>query len=221
MPKKTAALARIATAVISGPLATAAAQIATLQKVLISYASWRKVTVLTPANLAEAKATLVAVREVADTAEKGRKALTKPILDEKKAIDEAYKPIAEVCAGYDGHLTRLLLAFDEAERVKLVKAAEKTAKALEKKGAEQAAADVRTQALEAAPVDGGGVTTQEVWRAEVEDLHDLAAAALERPGMGDLILPNMTRLNTMARESKGQNPPPGVKFVCEKIVKRS
>lgn len=202
-------------------IATARDQVTRLQKILLSHARWRKVDKLTTTTLAEAKATLIAVREVHDTAEKGRKALTAPLLAEKKEIDAVYKSVTEVADTFDSYLTHLILDFEKVERAALAAKAEKEARVLEKKGAEQAAADVRAQVALAPIVEGGGVTTQEIWRAEVAAPLELAAAWWRGDVPPDTYTVNMTALHAMARDRKGQNPPPGVKFVCEKIVKRA
>lgn len=204
----------------ASPLQTAESQVVTLSKVLTGYASWRRVTSLAgPEKMGEAKATLIAVREIGDTAEKGRKALTAPLLAEKKAIDAAYFKVTDLADQYDQHLVKLLTLFDTVERSKLAKVAERDAKRAEKVGAEQLAADIRAQVEHAPIIEGNGLVSTTIRRAKVVSFPALFNAVREGHAPVDCLIPNEVKLNEMAR--KGETLPLGVELIEEVVLKRS
>jgi hypothetical protein len=63
-----------------------------------------------------------------------------------------------------------------------------------------------------------GVSTSQRWRAEVVDLKALCRAVIEGKASIELIQPNTTALNTLARAMKGTLNIPGVKAVPETAV---
>mgnify|MGYP001601365998 CR=1 FL=1 len=63
-----------------------------------------------------------------------------------------------------------------------------------------------------------GISTREVWRAEVVDLPALIAAVAAGQQSLALLLPNQVALNQMARAQKGMLAIPGVKAVCEHVM---
>ena len=63
-----------------------------------------------------------------------------------------------------------------------------------------------------------GISTREVWKAEVVDLSALVAAVASGRQSMAFLLPNQVALNGMARAQKGMLAIPGVKAVCEHIM---
>ncbi len=63
-----------------------------------------------------------------------------------------------------------------------------------------------------------GVSFRENWKAEVVDLKALLRAVVEGKVPANVIEPNMTVLNGLARSLKSQINYPGVRAVCEKIA---
>lgn len=207
-----------ALALQGGPLKVAASQVITMAKVLLPYEPWKKIKVLVPEKIGEASAVLVAVRELVDTAETGRKQLTAPLLDRKKEIDKVYKAFVEQCAKLDDHVSDLLVMAQSMERMRLAKAAEKDAKKLEKAGAPQAAQDVREQALTAPVIGGAGITTYTTITAKVVDLKALCLAIGEGRMSVDLVDPCIGKLSALIRAGMTV---PGVERVETTDVKRT
>ncbi len=214
MAKKNTSITKVSANLI----AVADDQLSALVRVLAPHEKWLSTKTLALAKIGEAAATVVAIRELVDTAEKGRKALTKPLLDEKREIDQLYKPFVEKAVEIGTHIGRLLLVVQAQERARLAREAEKDAKKLEKAGATQAAADVREAAI-SAPVISGGLGTSTVTRAKVNDLVALCRAIAEGTASVELVEPNMSALNALARA--GMELPPGVERVTEEILKRT
>lgn len=197
---------------------TAAAQVVTMAKVLAPYEPWAKVKSLAVDKIGEASAVVVAIRELVDTAEKGRKALTEPLLEEKKAIDNVYKAFKESCAKLDDHVSNLLVVVQAQERARLAREAETQAKKLEKAGATQAASDIR-EAAESAPVIGGsGLTTFTTVTCKVNDVKKLCKAIADGAFPTDLVEPSMKKLNALVRAGMV---PPGCERVETTDVKRT
>ena len=63
-----------------------------------------------------------------------------------------------------------------------------------------------------------GVSFRDQWKAEVFDLKALLRAVLESKVPLNVIVPDMTVLNGLARNLKGQLNYPGVRTLCEKIT---
>lgn len=215
---KALALSRPTGLVQVSPLATATDQVQQLTRVLAPNLAWSSVKLgaLKPADRPEAEATLAAVRTVLDTAEKGRKMLTKPLLDQKGEIDAVYNTIKKVCAGLDQHIWKLIQYSREEERQAAIRAAEKEAKRAEKKGHEQLAEDIREQATNLPALSE--LTEQNVVRADVVDLHALLRAIIEGAVPAEAITPNMAVLGKLV---KAGIKVPGVEKVIEVIGKRS
>ena len=199
-----------------------AEQVKTLTRVLDSYKPWLKTSSLQLAKVGEASAVLVSIRELIDTAESGRKTLTKPLLDEKRDIDNAYKPFSKAAETLQNHVGKLLIVAQAEERAHLAKIAEKDAKKLEKIGASQAAQDVRDQALMAPVISsiGEGLTTQQVVRANVTDVIALCKAIVEGKLPTDVIEPSQSKLNALARANAIPDGV-GVERVIEEVLRRS
>ena len=104
------------------------------------------------------------------------------------------------------------LQAEEAKRIK--EEAEKKALAAEKAGELERAKELRERVelpipvvvQPAVPPKVEGLRRGETWEAEVEDIMKLEERFIER-------VPRMKVLNALAKDSKGQNPPAGVRFV--------
>ena len=198
-------------------LNTAASQLRTLSRVLEGHSHWLKEKALALLKRPEAEAALTAVREIRDTAEKGRKMLTKPLVDEKARVDTAYKPFKEQCEALDQHIAQLVRGSIEEERRAAMRIAEKEAKVAEKKGAVQLAEDIRELAEARKPMMAS-MSLQSVKRARVTDLVALCRAIGEGKASHALVEPVPSALQALARV--GGEPPPGVEFVTEEVLRR-
>lgn len=199
-------------------LDVATSQVETMLKVLSPYTAWFKTKVLPPVKMGEASAVVVALRELVDTAEKGRKALTAPLLEEKKEIDSAYKGFKEQAEKLDKHVSNLLVVTQAQERARLAVVAEKDAKKLEKVGATQAAADVREAAITAPVIGGSGITTFTTVSCKVVDLRALCAAIGKGELPVELVEPAQGKLNALVRSGMV---PAGCERVESTDVKRT
>jgi len=63
-----------------------------------------------------------------------------------------------------------------------------------------------------------GITITEHWSAEVADLYLLCKAIVEKKVPIDMVMPNFSRLNQVARDCKGNLNYPGVTTICTKSV---
>lgn len=63
-----------------------------------------------------------------------------------------------------------------------------------------------------------GVSFRESYKAQVFDIKALCRAVVEGKVPANVVMPDMTVLNGLARSLKGQLSYPGVKVVCEKVV---
>lgn len=202
------------------PEEIAKAQLLSLVKVLEPIKEWGfiKPGALSLARREEAEKTMVALRELKDTAEKGRVALTKPLLDEKKRLDDLYKGFQSAVGVLDSHVWSLIKAARDQEAAIAQKAAEKIAKAAEKKGAVQFAEDVRAQAAE--PPALAVLQEQTIVRGEVEGAPGLILL-VKAVAKGEVPLAvldfNQSAINQLIR---GGMTLPGVKRVEETIAKR-
>ncbi len=223
MAKKSTALVRNTAGSQLGaatPVRTATDQVVALSKVLGSYATWLEKKSLKEEEIEVAGKTVVAVRELIDTAEKGRKALTQPLVDEKKAIDDVYKSFKARAGAIDTHLGSLLLVADAQRRATLAKAAEKDAKKLEKAGATQAAEDLRESVAKAPAVfAGSGITTTTTKKVVVNDMKALCAAIAKGDVPSTLVEPVQSALNALLKV--GAELPPGCSVVEESTIKRT
>lgn len=63
-----------------------------------------------------------------------------------------------------------------------------------------------------------GVSSRKVWHAEVTDFDALVAWVADNDEWTHLLLPNMTALNTLARDRREKLQIPGLRAVCETIM---
>ena len=101
---------------------------------------------------------------------------------------------------------------EEARRAK--EAAEQAAKAAEEKGDQELAQEIRENVQLPIPAviaprvtpKVEGIRTSQTWKAEVVDLAQVPDEFIDR-------VPKMRVLDALAKDRKGSNPPPGVRFV--------
>lgn len=177
-----------------------------------------------------------AAMETKRKAEAARKALA----DER---DRMEAPLAEA----EAIIKRSLLAFEqeqeqrrqieerrlqaeaqaEAERVTLEAAAALEREATATGDAEmlQEAQDILSQPIEAPAVVVGkmmpkvqGIAYRDNWRAFTTDLRALAGAVADGSVAANLITPNLTALNQMAKATQGTQKVPGVKFFNDRQI---
>ncbi len=74
--------------------------------------------------------------------------------------------------------------------------------------------------VQAAPTyqKAAGVSTREVWSAEIVNIATLIKAAAENPSLAVYLTPNMPALNGTARAQKSMFRVPGVRATCERIA---
>lgn len=173
---------------------------------------------------AQLKAGIVArLAPAKDAAHKAHKAITSLERDLTAPIDEARAIISPKILAYQDTERRRLeaVASAEAERLRVQAESDRQAAAeeLDAMGeTEMACAVLDEPAPVIAPVrvaapSVAGVAVRETWRAEVYDFAALVAAA--RP---ELLLPNQSALDALARALKTAGNIPGVRFVSTKTT---
>lgn len=153
------------------PVIEAEEKVTALEAVTKSVLDWKKVTALESAvEYERCGNVLVALKEQLNRADEERKAIVDPLNGVVKHVNAKFKPYTEARKDLESHLKFLMKCYLEEQRAELAKAAEKEAKAAEKKGAHQLADDIRERALSATPVPAlGGVNFREHWTFKVVD----------------------------------------------------
>lgn len=143
-------------------------------------------------------------------------------------LDEAEAALKSICRRWDDEQDRIQRAAEaeaarkaDEERRRLAD----VAKAEAAKGNAETAHAIAQAAQMVAPIPVAvsapkieGESTREIWRAEVVDLVALCRAIGEGKAAPEMILPNQTVLNGMARSLKGSLSVAGVRAVSEKIL---
>lgn len=148
---------------------------------------------------------------------------------EKKLVqpcDDARRIVADKASQYEAECRRR----EEEERRRLEAEARKAeedrilaeAEIAEAFGQDAVAEEILNQPVEPTPVvvpteraKVEGVSSRELWRAEIVDLAALVRAAANNPAFVALLMPNMPALNALARATKTLMNVPGVKAVAE------
>lgn len=157
--------------------------------------------------------------------------ILKPLKDHRVALEKLFEPVEMHLERTETHLKEAMIIFtvaqererrrieaelrdaQEQERLK----AEAKAKKLEAAGKMEQAEAARDN-VSPVPIvvmdkpKVSGISTRETWHAEVTDFRALVAYAIKN-GALNLLEPNMTTLNSLARSTKGNFAPPGVKHV--------
>lgn len=188
-------------------------------------AAWmEKRSLVSEDEFSEADLALGQVKRTIDELEADRKAIVDPLNTSLKRINAKYRPVREKLEALEAHIkTALLAPWLLKKQEAALRAAEKQAKAAEKKGQVQYAEDIRAAASEVkVPESATGLATRETWRARVVDKQAFLRAVGE--GMiGDAFVEINTKLlDAMARASKGQlQPPTGVEFYKDLTIAKS
>ena len=160
--------------------------------------------------------------------EKAKKELFKARDTMLGPIEEAMKIVSCKASAYEAEEARRVreaarLA-EEAERKRLEDEAIARAEAMEKAGASSLADVIIEQPIEVKVVEQApevakvaGVSARIAYHAEVDDLGMLIKYAAQNTAFTDYLLPNMPRLNALARESKESLTIPGVRSVAETV----
>ena len=143
--------------------------------------------------------------------------------------DDARRIVADKASRYEAECRRR----EEEERRRLEAEARKAeedrilaeAEIAEAFGQDAVAEEILNQPVEPTPVvvpteraKVEGVSSRELWRAEIVDLAALVRAAANNPAFVALLMPNMPALNALARATKQLMNVPGVKAVAEKSL---
>ena len=183
---------------------------------------------------------LKAIKTLAKQVEDKRTAITGPINDALREVNALFKPAKDWLAQAEKLLKGKLLDYqseqtriareaqakaDEEARKQREKLEQQAAKA-EAKGKAEKAEELREQAeLREAPVVSSaapkieGVSTREIWKAEVTDkLAFLKHVVEKRPDLVALVQLDQGGLNAQARSLKDALDLPGVKAVKESII---
>jgi hypothetical protein len=186
-------------------------------------------SITTPVMAEAAAEDLRKIKALSKELEENRKAITKPLDDEKAGIMDFYRPAQTFLGDAEVLLKRKLMNYQadqerirreaqakaEAEARKERERLEKQAQKAEASGkAEQAealrenATLVSTNVVQEAP-KLTGIATRTIWRGRVIDKHALVSAALSRPDIMALIVIDESALNKLATALKDNLNIPG------------
>jgi hypothetical protein len=143
-------------------------------------------------------------------------------------IDEAMKIVSGKASAYEIEETRrareVARLAEEAERKRLEDEKLAQAEKMEEVGASSLADAIIEQPVEVKTIAPApevakveGVSARIVYHAEVDNIGMLIQYVAKNPVLSDYLLPNMPRLNLMAREHKDALALPGVRAVAETV----
>lgn len=170
-----------------------------------------------------------------------RREITKPLDDAKARVMEMFKPPLKFLSDAEGILKRSMAQYDDrlrreraererAERERLEKERqrkERLAREAEDRGDAKRAAEHERAAEEvaaAAPVRAApqakaeGISTRQVWKAEVVDFDALVQAVADGTTPQRFLSANTTELGKLARALQNDAKVPGVRFYSETSV---
>ena len=168
-----------------------------------------------------------------------RRTMTRPLDEAKKRIMDLFRPPLDRLDQAEGTLKRSMLAFQREEARQAAEArriaqeaarAEQERLAREAEEAEQAgrheeaeakieiAAMVETPVVAAPPTKASGISTREVWSAEVTNLKELCRAIGAGKAPVQCVVPDARFLNGQARALKSALDYPGVRAVSEQVL---
>lgn len=193
----------------------------------------------TPEALEASTMLLRDIKALAGEMVKARLSITRPMDEAKKEVMRLFAPAVEALTGAERAVKAGVLAYtneqarlrDEAQ-AKADAAAEREREQLRQQadahretGREGRAEtlDERAEVLQAptvpaAPAPSGGVAVKVTWHAEVVDLKALARVCGSGHAPLDLLLPNMPKLNALARTENEKLSFPGVRAVSEQGI---
>lgn len=202
----------------SDPAAAMAQLIADAHGVLV----WESETKLTNEDAKQAATVArVVANQMAKLADEKRKEFTAPLNDVLKRINAATKPTVERFQFLTKHLDGLLLDWAKAQAAAEAKRAERSAKALERKGQYQQADDLRVARADAAfesAIDES-LSVRSTMKGEVTSLRELCGAIYRGEASAELVEPCAAKLNALARV--GGAAPAGVQFVEVQSLRKS
>ncbi len=202
-------------------------------------ASAEALTITTAEELAASSALLTNIKGRQKSLTELRLSITKPMDAAKKRVMEVFQPAVDRLANAERTLKGAVLSYtQEQERqrreaqAKLDEDARRERERLQKQAEEQRdeghhdlAADseqradvVQAPTVAPPPLSSGPVHVRTTWHAEVVDLAALAKACAEGQQPIELIQPDMTKLNTMARMLKEGLAIPGIKAIAEQGI---
>jgi hypothetical protein len=198
--------------------------------------------IATPTDFVVAGDDLKRVKTRMNEADALRRSLTKPLDEAKKRIMDLFRPVDTQLKAAEAALKGAMLDYQGAERRRLAEEEdaawevrrkemdrlEKLADAARAKGktakAEALAviAEATPEVETVAPTQVAGIQTRTIWRAEVEDMTAYVQWVIENAhGMAldqQFLLPNMDKLNAVARAGKGSMTVPGVRMVSTEVM---
>jgi chromosome segregation ATPase len=128
----------------------------------------------------QATATLKEIKERRNAFKAKLRKITEPLNEVLTFVKAEAKPAFEQLEQLEKHIKRLVLDREEAERQKVLKAAEREAKRAEKKGAKQLATDIREHAQTArVSPSNSGVSTKRHVTWELDDFSKVPREYLE------------------------------------------
>jgi len=167
-----------------------------------------------------------------------RTGITKPLLDAQRAVNNLFRGPQEILAEAERIIKGGILAFQEIEERKRREAEALAAEALRREREKLEAQAARAEAsgriekaealretaaatperMEIAPTAPriAGLASRSTWRAEVIDKSALVAYVASHPEWLNLLDPNLTALNGLARSQKSALAIPGIKALEEK-----
>lgn len=182
---------------------------------------------------------LKTVKEMSKRLDEKRKEITSPLDVAKKAVMDLFRSPSERLALAESNLKNKMLEYqNEQDRIrreaeeklrleaeKKQRELEERAKKAEENGKVGKAEELRDKAaMTIAPTIAPtvqkveGVSTREVWSAEVVDVMALVKAVAEGKAPLNFLQVNTTVLNAQARATKDSLSFPGVKFISTKVL---
>jgi hypothetical protein len=161
-------------------------------------------------------------RENLDTLESCRKIFAKPLLDNKKKIDDVFAeyktPFSEIVNACNLGLRSYQEALEKARREEEAKQRKKAEKAAEQ-GKPLPMTPPPAAVEKTVQTDSGKVVFRDHWIAEITD-KTAAVKYFYENGMMEMLEINQTNLNQMAKQIKNQRAIPGVLIRNDKVLSR-
>ena len=198
---------------------------------LDSYSNLDEFSVDSQADFDYAGEQLVSLKGQVKLVTAAKEEITKPLNAEKTRVIAEYKPFLEECSKIEGQLKNLMGEYQreldrvrrEQEAIEAEKARKKQAKLMERaqkaadKGHDEKAEELESQALSTQATNipdapkTNGVSSREVWTAEVINKKDFVIAAANNPALLQCLDINQSNLNRLAVMMKEEFNFPGAK----------
>lgn len=191
------------------PVREVEAKMTALDNLTKGVLDWKRVTRLeSSAEYERCGSVLVAIKEQINEAEKERKLIVDPLNGVVKHVNQKVKVYTGPRQDLEAHCKFLMKTYLEEQRAIVAKAAEKEAKAAEKKGATQLAEDIRERALATLPVPANAaVSYRDHWTFKIVDFSKVPR---------EFLCVDEAKVKKLA----GENAPkvPGIEFYKDTIV---